>query len=65
MVDHRDFSVVAKVRAGGALKPWKWEIYRAGRRSPIKTSVVYFQTVSEAQRAGKGALQLLLSEVQD
>src|SRR5271163_3612104 len=35
--DHTDFSVVVKNRAP-APKPWKWEIYRAGRNSPIEAS---------------------------
>ena len=64
MVDHRDFSVVVKNRAG-AQKPWRWAIYRAGRAPPIKQSEVYFKTMTEAHRAGKAALKLLLSERQD
>jgi hypothetical protein len=62
--DHCDFSVVVKNRA----KPpnqWRWEIYRAGRTSPIRQSVAGFEFASEASRAGKNALKLLLSEHQD
>ncbi|MGB9411022.1 MAG: hypothetical protein WCB26_07350 [Pseudolabrys sp.] len=62
--DHLDFSVVVKSR-GRPPSPWKWEIYRAGRKSPIKQSDVYFSTVSEANRAGKKALSLFLSEFHD
>lgn len=43
-------------------KPWQWEIYRAGRTSPIGRSTEFFATVTDANRAGKKALQLLLSE---
>jgi hypothetical protein len=64
MVDHLDFSVVVKNRAKPP-KPWKWEIYRAGRSSPIQQSVVCFDSMTEAGRAGKTALKLLLSEYSD
>jgi hypothetical protein len=61
MIEHSDFSVVVKNRARPP-KPWRWEIYRAGRTSPIDCSEVYFETATEANRAGKAALSLLLSE---
>ena len=61
MWEHDDFSVVVKNRANPP-KPWRWEIYRAGRESPIDKSVKFFATVGEATRAGNKALQLLLSE---
>ncbi len=57
---HEDFSVVVKNRSQPP-KPWRWEIYRAGRKNPIESSEVYFETVAEAKRAGKKALQLFLS----
>jgi hypothetical protein len=63
MIDHEDFSVVVKNRAHPP-KPWRWEIYRAGRTSPIEHSQIYFESMSEASRAGKAALKLMLSEVQ-
>ena len=62
--DHFDFSVVVKNRAKPP-KPWKWEIYRAGRSNPIEQSSVSFESMTEANRAGKAALKLLLSEFQD
>ena len=62
-IDHADFSVVVKNRASPP-KPWRWEIYRAGRTSPIGQSEIYFETVTEANRAGKAALKLYLSEYQ-
>jgi len=60
-LDHSDFSVVVKSRAPTP-KPWRWEIYRAGRRSPIEHSAILFETATEANRAGKKALTRLLTE---
>jgi hypothetical protein len=59
--DHSDFSVVVKNRAPPP-RAWRWEIYRAGRASPIEASAVYFETMAGANKAGKEALRLLLSE---
>jgi hypothetical protein len=61
MLEHEDFAVVVKNRAK-LPKPWQWEIYRAGRTSPISRSPEFFATVGDASRAGKKALHLLLSE---
>jgi hypothetical protein len=41
---------------------WIWEIYRAGRKSPIECSSVLYETVEAANRAGKEALKQLLTE---
>jgi hypothetical protein len=64
MIRHPDFSVVVK---GGAPSPksWHWEIHRAGRNSAIQRSKIFFETMTEASRAGKAALDLLLSEHSD
>jgi len=64
MTDHPDFSVVVKNR-GRLPSRWNWEIYRAGRNSPVKQSEVYFSTLTEANRAGRKALHLFLSEYHD
>jgi hypothetical protein len=61
--DRTDYSVVVKNR-GRPPKAWKWEIYRAGRSSPIKQSMVYFDTMAAANRAGKEALRRLLEKLQ-
>lgn len=61
MIEHPDFSVVVKNK-GSLPAPWKWEIYRAGRKSPIKQSDTFFDTMTEASRQGKKALGLFLSE---
>jgi len=63
-IDHADFAVVVKNRASPP-KPWRWEIYRAGRNSPIERSETFFETMAEANRAGKRALASLLSEFPD
>jgi hypothetical protein len=52
VIDHADFSVVIKNKAP-LPKSWAWEIYRAGRTSPIERSKAFFETVAEANRAGK------------
>lgn len=64
MLEHADFSVVVKNRARPP-KPWRWEIYRAGRGSPVRQSDVFFETATEANRAGKTALALMLSDCPD
>jgi hypothetical protein len=58
---HADFSVVVKNK-GRPDKPWRWEIYRAGRSNPIVYSIVFFDSMSGAHRAGKTALKLMLSD---
>jgi hypothetical protein len=64
MIGHPDFSVVVK-RRGPPRQSWCWEIYRAGRNSAIECSEIFFETMSEASRAGKTALNVLLSEHSD
>ena len=61
MSEYEDFSVVVKNR-GRPPEQWKWEIYRAGRNTPVKRSEVNFCTMTEASGAGKKALSLFLSE---
>jgi hypothetical protein len=64
MIDDADFSVVVK-QSVAAAKSWRWEIYRAGRASPIEHSRAFFETMAEASRAGKAALRSLLSDYPD
>jgi hypothetical protein len=61
-LDETDYSFVVKHRAPPP-KSWKWEIYRAGRTSPIEQSSVYFETMATASRAGKEALKQLLDKL--
>ena len=56
-----DYSVVVKNRANPP-KQWRWEIYRAGRTSPVGQSVVYFETMTTAYRAGREAFKLFLAK---
>ena len=60
--DLTDYSVVVKNRAPPP-RSWKWEIYRAGRSSPIKQSSIYFRIMVTANRAGKVALKQLLDQL--
>jgi hypothetical protein len=60
--DNTDYSVVVKIR-GSPANPWKWEIYRAGRSSPIGQSPIFFRTVAAANKAGKAALKQLLAKL--
>jgi hypothetical protein len=60
--DRTDYSVVVKNRAPPP-GSWEWQIYRAGRSSPIKQSSVYFNNMVSANRAGKEALKQLLDKL--
>jgi hypothetical protein len=62
-LDQSDYSVVVKRRAP-LPKPWRWEIYRAGRSNAIEQSAIYFETMAGASRAGKEALRQLLEKLQ-
>jgi len=52
--DRSNYSVVVKNKARPP-NSWKWQIYRAGRSSPVKQSSVYFHTMVTANRAGTQA----------
>jgi hypothetical protein len=60
--DASDYSVVVKNK-GSPPKVWRWEIYRAGRSSPIGQSPIFFRTVAAADKAGKAALKQLLAKL--
>jgi len=64
LFDPIDFSVIVKGCAPPP-KPWRWEIYRAGGKSPVECSSVIYETVEAADRAGKAALKQLLTEFPD
>jgi len=59
--DPTDYSVVVKLR-GSPPKPWRWEIYRAGRWGPVESSPVFFESMAEAAKEGKRALAQLLAK---
>jgi hypothetical protein len=56
-----DHSVVVKHRAPPP-RPWRWEIYRAGRSNPVAQSSIYYETMTMASKAGKEALKQLLDK---
>ena len=60
--DPADYSVVVKRKARPP-KPWRWEIYRAGRTSSIEQSSLYFETMATAGKAGKEAPKELLEKL--
>ena len=60
-IDPTDYSVVVKLR-GIQPKPWRWEIYRAGRWGPLESSPVFFESMAEAAKEGKKALAHLLAK---
>ena len=48
--DPADFSFVVK-RRGNPTKPWRWEIYRAGKNDPVERSAVFFESMAEGKKA--------------
>jgi hypothetical protein len=54
-----DYSVAVR-RNKNPRNSWKWEIYRPGKSMPVERSPDHFQTMAEATRAGKAALQRLV-----
>jgi hypothetical protein len=61
-LDRTDYSVVVKNRAR-LPKPWRWEIYRAGRQSPIAHSETFFDSRGEANVEGKVALDNMMQKL--
>jgi hypothetical protein len=53
--DPADYTVAIKNR-GRPTKPWRWEIYVAGKSQAVLQSDC-FETMSAATRAGKAALK--------
>ena len=49
-----DYTLAIKNR-GRPPKPWRWEIYVAGKSKPVLQSD-FLETMSEATRSGKAAL---------
>jgi hypothetical protein len=61
-LERADFSVVVKNRARMPT-PWRWEIYRAGRQSPIAHSEQFFGSRGTANLEGKAALDQMLKKL--
>jgi hypothetical protein len=57
--DPADYSIAVR-RNRKPLNSWRWEIYRPGKSTPVERSRDHFQTMAEATRAGKEALQRLV-----
>jgi len=49
-----DYNLAIKNK-GRPPRPWRWEIHTAGKSKPVRQSE-FFETMSEATRAGKVAL---------
>jgi predicted amidohydrolase len=43
-------------------KPWRWEIYCAGKSAPVERSPVFFESMAEAAKEGKKALAHFLAK---
>jgi hypothetical protein len=59
--DPTDYSVAVK-RRGNPPKPWRWEIYCAGRPGPVECSPVFFESMTETIKEGKKALTRLVAK---
>jgi hypothetical protein len=59
--DPAHYSFVVK-RRGNPPKPWRWEIYCAGKVVPVERSPVFFESMAEAAKEGKKALAHLLAK---
>ena len=55
-----DYSLAIKNR-GRPPRSWQWEIYEAGKSKAVRQSD-FFETMSEATRAGKAALAKLRAD---
>jgi hypothetical protein len=60
--EQNDFSMAVKSR-DPLPNAWRWEIYRAGRRSPIKQSPGFFASMAIASIAEKAAFKRLMDEL--
>jgi hypothetical protein len=58
-LEFSDYTLAIKNK-GRAPRPWRWEIYAAGKAKAVQQSD-FFETMSEATRAGKAALAELRS----
>jgi hypothetical protein len=61
--ERADFSVVVKARREPPNR-WRWEIYRAGRKSTVEQSQMFFPTMAAAHKAGKEALARLFAKLE-
>ena len=59
--DPADYSLAVKLR-GTPPKLWRWEIYCACKAAPVERSLVFFESIADAAKAGKKALAHLLAK---
>ena len=50
--DPADYSFVVK-RRENPQKPWRWEIYCAGKSAPVERLPVFFESMVEESKRGK------------
>jgi hypothetical protein len=50
--DPVDYSFVVK-RRGNPQKPWRWEIYCAGKSAPVERSSGFFESMAAAAKEEK------------
>jgi hypothetical protein len=60
-LDDTDNSVVVNQRARPP-NPWRWEIYRAGKLSPIVQSPIFFRTMAAAKQSRKNGTQAAIGQ---
>jgi len=61
--DATDYKVAVKKRGAHNAKPWRWEIYRAGRSTPVFKSEKDYGSMTEATREGRNGLARFLAEI--
>jgi hypothetical protein len=59
--DPSDYSFVVK-RRGSPAKPWRWEIYCAGRSGPVERAPRFFESMAEAAKEGRKAFGRFLAK---
>jgi hypothetical protein len=57
--DPADYSIAVR-RNKQPVNSWRWEINGAGKSIPVQRSASHFETMAEATRAGKAALERLV-----
>ena len=57
--DPADYSFVVK-RRGNPQRPWRWEIYCAGKSAPVERSPGLFESMAAAAKEGKKTLEYFL-----
>jgi hypothetical protein len=56
----KDYTVAVRKRGDTQAKPCRWELYRAGRSTPVLKSETDFDWMTAASRDGKAALKMAI-----